>query len=293
MDGKLQFLDTLVYRDPDGHLHTSVYRKPTHTNQTLNFNSHHPLHQKLGVVKTLSRRAINICSDEDRLASERKVLDRAFRECGYPTWAIRSGKAPSTHSEPKQDNDCKGYVTIPYIKGISEPISRILSSVGVRPAMKPTNTLKQSLVRPKDRDNTLDQSGVVYQITYEDCPAQYVGQTGRHLRERIKEHQRATEKSYHLESGVAEHVKDTNHQIDWSAKVLDRESNQRRRLVREAIWIKRNRPSMNRETGFKLSKAYNHILQKDGSNTSDWEPSCPTSISTITPSHQIAMRPAI
>ena len=34
-DNKLAFLDTAILREPDGHLTTSVYRKPTHTDQYL------------------------------------------------------------------------------------------------------------------------------------------------------------------------------------------------------------------------------------------------------------------
>ena len=34
-DNKLAFLDTAVSREPDGHLTTSVYKKPTHTDQLL------------------------------------------------------------------------------------------------------------------------------------------------------------------------------------------------------------------------------------------------------------------
>ena len=263
-EGKLPFLDTLVRKDQDGHIHTGVYRKPTHTNQTLHFDSHHPLHQKLGVVKTLNRRAINVCSDDTSLKQEKEVLTNAFHGCGYPDWAIRSAKAPSIQWVNEKEEDPKGFVSIPYIKGVSEPISRILSGIGVKVAMKPTNTVKQSLVRPKDRENDENRSGVVYQISCQDCDAQYVGQTGRHLGERLKEHQRATRKGYHLESGVAEHVVDTGHCIDWSVEVLDQDLNQRRRLVREAIWIRKNNPSMNRETGFELSKAYNKLIMKDG-----------------------------
>ena len=83
----------------------------------------------------------------------------------------------------------------------------------------------------------------------------------------MKEHKRTMMKEYHLESGVAEHVMDTKHEIDWSPKILDRDNNQRRRLVREAIAIRRNRPSMNREQGFELSRAYNHLIHQDGSDT--------------------------
>ena len=263
-EGKLPFLDTLVRKDAEGFLHTSVYRKPTHTNQLLHFDSHHPLHQKIGVVKTLTRRAMNVSSDDDSLNTEKKVLKEAFQGCGYPDWAIRSGKALNIHQERQNQEDYKGYVSIPYVKGVSEPISRILSSVGVQAAMKPCNTLKQALVRPKDRDRDEDKAGVVYQISCKDCPAKYIGQTGRHLGERLKEHRKSTERGNHLESGVAEHVVLTAHTIDWSPKILDQDLNQRRRLVREAVCIKKQSPSMNREQGYELSGAYLAVLKKDG-----------------------------
>ena len=68
----------------------------------------------------------------------------------------------------------------------------------------------------------------------------------------------------YLESGVAEHVVDTGHHIDWTVKVLDQDLNQRRRLVREAVCIKKVQPSMNRDQGYELSKAYNKLIEMDG-----------------------------
>ena len=41
-DNKLAFLDTAVLREPDGRLTTSVYWKPTHTDQYLAYDSPHP-----------------------------------------------------------------------------------------------------------------------------------------------------------------------------------------------------------------------------------------------------------
>ena len=65
----LPFLDVLVTRN-DGCLETSVYRKTTHTDRLLDFNSYHPLSHKKSVVKSLWNRAINICSNETLLKSE-------------------------------------------------------------------------------------------------------------------------------------------------------------------------------------------------------------------------------
>ena len=59
-DNTIPFLDTLVIKDSEGRLTTSVYRKPTHTDQYLSYDSHYPQSVKHGVVKCLNDRSYNI-----------------------------------------------------------------------------------------------------------------------------------------------------------------------------------------------------------------------------------------
>jgi len=56
-DGKLPFLDILLKRTDSGGLKLCIYRKPTHTDQYLNFSSHHPVEHKLSMVRTLLERS--------------------------------------------------------------------------------------------------------------------------------------------------------------------------------------------------------------------------------------------
>ncbi len=46
-EGKLAFLDTDISHHPDGSLSMTVYRKKTHANKYLDFQSHHPLAHKI------------------------------------------------------------------------------------------------------------------------------------------------------------------------------------------------------------------------------------------------------
>ena len=55
--GSLPFLDILVTPDEEDRLETSVYRKPTHMDQYLQWDSHHPISSKYSVVGTLYHRA--------------------------------------------------------------------------------------------------------------------------------------------------------------------------------------------------------------------------------------------
>ena len=57
IDSKVAFLYALVSREPDGRLTTSVYRKPTHTDQYLAHDSHHPQSVKRGIMKCVYDRA--------------------------------------------------------------------------------------------------------------------------------------------------------------------------------------------------------------------------------------------
>ena len=52
-DNTIPFLDTLVIKDSEERLTTSIYRKPTHTDQYLCYGSHHPQSVKRGVVTCL------------------------------------------------------------------------------------------------------------------------------------------------------------------------------------------------------------------------------------------------
>ena len=55
-NSSLAFLDVRVNRTATCKLWTTIYHKPTHTDRYLQFNSHHPLHHKLAVAKTLYHR---------------------------------------------------------------------------------------------------------------------------------------------------------------------------------------------------------------------------------------------
>ena len=68
-EGAIPFLDTLP--KPKGEeISVSVYRKPTHTDKYLDFNSSHPISANWAVVRALMDRAENVCSDPEILAKK-------------------------------------------------------------------------------------------------------------------------------------------------------------------------------------------------------------------------------
>ena len=246
---------------------TQVYRKPTHTDQYLHFNSNHPLSVKLGVVQTLHHRAATVTSDPEDLVTEEKHIHQALSRCGYPNWVIRKGSRK--HQQNKvQDSKQKdsqqksaGHATIPYIPTLSEQLKRIFHDHGIQLHFKSNRTVKQVLGNPKDRTAKEKQCGVVYNIKCKECQSEYIGETGRQLKTRLSEHRRPS--SSEQDSAVYEHHIKKRHEIDWdNVSILDRDNNTMARKVREALHIWQHTPSMNRDRGYTLSPSYTTVLRK-------------------------------
>ncbi|XP_072020422.1 uncharacterized protein [Amphiura filiformis] len=237
-DCSIPFLDTLVVRKQDGSIKLLIYRKKTHTDQYLNFDSQHPLHQKLGVIRTLFDRMDSIVTEEEDKKEEEKKIRTALQNCGYPRWAMDRVKQQMSTSKIKSnsskksndDNPSKGMVVLPYVAGLSEKLKRIFWKHKIATAMKPHNTIKSLLVHPKDKRETNQMCEVVYNIDCKGCEKSYIGETGRAFGTRLKEHQKDAEKAENKKytrarrkesttefnkSAITDHVAADNHVIDW------------------------------------------------------------------------------
>ena len=137
-DGSMPFLDTLVTPKGDGSLQTKVYRKPTHINQYLQWDSHHAIYNKYSVISSLLHRAKDICSSKDLLAEEQAQIQRALSTCRYPAWAINRMKVktrtPKTTRNSNKDNKsiCKSYIYVPHNAGLIESFKNICKRYGIQ-----------------------------------------------------------------------------------------------------------------------------------------------------------------
>ncbi|XP_072030152.1 uncharacterized protein, partial [Amphiura filiformis] len=249
-EGKIPFLDTLIVRKPDGSVKLLVYRKPTHTDQYLSFKSEHPLHQKMGVVRTLFDRMYSVVTDEKDRANEEKHVRGALKNCGYPKWAVDQVKSkmqrktkpavkPTAKKDQKNEDKSKGMVVLPYVNGISERVQRIFKKHKVDTAMKPHQTLKKFLVHPKDKRDKLKTGNCIYEIGCQNCDLTYVGETSRLFGIRLAEHKaavnKANEKKFtrserraseqeQTKSAISDHVARANHVVNWDdSKILGKE----------------------------------------------------------------------
>ena len=224
-DSKLPFLDLCTHILDDGSTKITVYRKPTHTEQYLNFKSHHPLIHKHSVVRTLTNKAQQyVTSAEDR-KSELAHVHKALRANGYPEWALAPPPSSAKRPPNTNNNPRRPMLRLPYVAGLSEQLGRLYKSHNIHMYHKPANTLRSMVVHPKDKTPKEHKCGTIYNITCDiDSSHTYIGETKRTLSQRFKEHTNLDKPT-----GVGDHCRATGHSVSLkNTEILTRESNWRK-----------------------------------------------------------------
>ena len=249
-DGSIPFLDTIVKPEADGSLSITVYRKPTHTDQYMQWNSHHHLSAKFSVIHALSHRAQAVCSKPELLQKEKDHLRKALTKCKYPKWALDKVKKrlnKSTRQVIDGVNNqgttvaqavtskvqTKGHIVIPYSQGLCESIKMICGRYGIQTHFKCGRTIKNLLVSPKEKDPMVNQSGAIYwyqcsDLRYDD---EYIRETSRTFGERHKEHLKAPSPLHHHSNQTGHSTSHNNFQI------IGREGHNLARNIKESILL--------------------------------------------------------
>ena len=268
-----------------------MYQKPTHTDQYLQWESHHSLSSKYSVIGTLTHRAKVVCTTPELLKEELNHLRGALGNCSYPHWAIKrvqnevinSNWEDTDNNNSTTNNSTSGdnngitnnnnqpiittnnrptkktieQIVIPYTKGTAESIKHTCSKYGIQVHFKGNTTIKQILMKPKDRDPKDSKSGLIYsyQCPQLDCDEEYIGETGRTLGERRKEHLKQP-------SPIHRHLQATWHPMDNNKfNIIGRQDWGQARTIKESICIRLNNPTLNQNiVKYNLNHIWDRVL---------------------------------
>ena len=127
---------------------------------------------------------INIIDTQDVLDAEYQMvmvrLNNPTKKSKIKTKMSKNFKLVSMFFKWADPSDThKGFACLPYISGLTEPLTRLLRKNEIRVVNKPFKTLPQEFPSPKFRQPPDLQSNVVYKIPCKDCPWNYIGETGR------------------------------------------------------------------------------------------------------------------
>ena len=179
-------------------------------------------------------------------------------------WCVLKMRNQTTLSRKKKKNrninnnqEHKSYITVPYHQGLSESFKRICRKYCIEVHLKGGHTIKNLLMNPKDRDPILKRSGVIYSFRCNkvECDEEYIGESARTFGERYKEHQKSP-------SPIHDHFTISGHTVsveDFS--ILAREDQNLLRTIKEAIYIRANNPSLDKNVGkFHLPHIWDEVL---------------------------------
>ncbi|XP_050507994.1 uncharacterized protein LOC126885465 [Diabrotica virgifera virgifera] len=222
-------------------------------------------------------------SHPDYLQHDLNILRNIFVENSYPPRLInklicnvpfvnRNILTASTMSQPgplAQSNSAQTSVyfyALPYIPKLTIELSKIFKEFkNIKIANENIKTIRQLYSKMKQPLTTLECTDVVYRIECTECPASYIGETGRNLSSRIISHKSDCRLNKPT-CALAEHTIDLDHKIDFNnAKILARESNKFKRTFLEMVHIsKSDDNNLNKRSEIQnLSKIYNYILTFD------------------------------
>ena len=193
-NNSLPFLDVLVEKSDTGFL-TSVYRKPTFSGLYTRWSSFCPKKRKISLIKTLTHRALMICS-KSKLDSELEKLTKIFLENGYPEDVISvyiKEKIGNFSADVKfGPQKCPVYLKLPWIgysslrfeSQIKQAITNCFFAVNPRVVYSTKKALPSI---QKECVPATQKRSVVYEFTCQ-CDSGYVGRTSQRLEDRIKQH---------------------------------------------------------------------------------------------------------
>ena len=136
-------------------------------------------------------------------------------------------------------------MVLPYVRGLSKSIKNVCNKHGVQVYYKGGNTIKSLLMAPRDKDHITKKSGIIYRFKCKrvDCGDNYIEESSRTFGERFKEHLKAP-------SPIYDHYNTTgNSTTIENFSIVGREDQNLIRAIKEAIYIRVNNPSHNRNVG--------------------------------------------
>ncbi|XP_053686358.1 uncharacterized protein LOC128735904 [Sabethes cyaneus] len=211
----------------------------------LDFYSESPHTHKVNTVTALFDRALKLTDSEKRHESI-LAAKSTLRKNNYPDQLINRTLTNRVHllyntlQNANNEEQPKKYISLPYIPCMSEKVAKVLHKHDVTVAHRPCNKIKDTIFsKLKDKISKMQQTNVVYSVPCGGCNDKvYIGQTSQTLEKRLQQHQNSIRTKSSM-TGLTQHAVEHGHAFKFSETViLERESNEAKRLNTETLHIK-------------------------------------------------------
>nr|XP_054760972.1 uncharacterized protein LOC129267271 [Lytechinus pictus] len=195
---------------------------------------------------------------ELKLTPENQTLRKKMREAGFQRNQFKNDQDQTNLISSKGAH--KATVILPYLGPTSHKLQRIFRAAKIEVGHRSSHKLHAALYTHKDVKPSASRPGV-YRIAC-SCGKVYIGETGRNLTTRLKEHQNSYNKWECEKSAIAKHANQLQHKILWEdAKLLTSIKHWHTRRVREAIEITQH-DTVPQDSGLLINNIWNPLLNK-------------------------------
>uniref|UniRef100_A0A8D8Y5E7 Reverse transcriptase domain-containing protein n=1 Tax=Cacopsylla melanoneura TaxID=428564 RepID=A0A8D8Y5E7_9HEMI len=237
-DNQMPFLDVLITRNTPSTIKLSVFRRPTHSDTYVNYNSNCNPSVKKALIKTLKNRAEKICDNQETYEEEKNKVIRALKQNNYPEDYVRKiwNEVKPQQQKPKPITT----VAIPYVKNLSERIKRENNKLNIRTVFQSKRKISQ-LIKTPDLSEERRNKNVIYKIScsHTDCQSgPYIGETKAQLHVRKKQHKYNLQKMIET-AELVNHKINADHEIDLNTmNPIEYEKDWFKRKFKESSYMK-------------------------------------------------------
>lgn len=269
-NGKINYLDTTIYRKTNGKTITNWYHKDIASNRIINYYSAHPHHMKINTVKNFITKVFCL-SHKEFWTGNLKRIKTILTKNNYPenvikklinsvrqrvknknnnsnensnSYAYLSTDEGNTSTYNKEPSSITNYASMTYVPSLTEKLSKACKyftpnvHLAMKPPIKASN--KQFFKNLKSQLQIGQKSDVVYKINCKNCNVVYIGETTQKLTKRMKQHQYdcKTIKQQANISALAKHARSNKHEFDFeNTKILKIEQNKIKLQIHEVNQI--------------------------------------------------------
>ena len=251
LNNEINFLDINI-KKINNHLEFDIYRKPTTTDTIIHYTSKQSWKIKLSPFHSFIHRLVTFPLNKENFNKELCIIKQIAKNNGYKESLIDSLLKKKQNkllrrefysiNPPKSNN----FKFINYTSNFSNRVCSKLNKLGCKTISVNKQNLGNILVNNKDHIDRLEKSGV-YKIECTDCEAVYIGQSGRNIKTRLKEHKMSILNNV-KNSGMSTHCIENNHFINTNnIKLLHSQHKSKRLDLLEQLEIKKcikNNPTM-------------------------------------------------
>jgi len=211
----ISFLDLNIIKTPH-RIDLGIYRKETSTDTTIHNTSNHPYERSMAAYRFYIHKLLNIPLTEKEKEKEWNIILNTTINNGFSVISIKQLLLQMTARQKNfpqnvenTNTDKRPWITFTYHGNYVRKITNMFKKTQIKIAFRTTNTTFQILTR--NHNNNPDDSGI-NKLTCGTCQRAYIGQTGRWISTRYKEHIRYI-KNNNPQSGYALHILNNKHEF--------------------------------------------------------------------------------